>query len=84
MRCYNGCPDDELRALLESQSAALKSVNTALTKIRGVKSSAYATYHHSVGFGEYGWRIHEWGSPLSGFHSDLISACREALSLIAV
>ena len=84
VRCYNGCPDDELLALLEARSEALAKVNRALTKIRGIKSEVCATYHHPTGLGEYGWRVHEWGTPLSGFHSDLISACMEALSLIDV
>jgi len=72
MRCYNGCPDSQLKRLLDAESSAI-------AKMKQINPESHVTYHHP-GFGEHGWQAHEWGKPLSGFHPDIISACNEAVS----
>jgi hypothetical protein len=71
MRCYDGCPDKDLQAVLDARAAAV-------AELKRLNPNAHVTYHHPAGF-----QAHEWGKPLSGFHRDIISACNEAVAKLA-
>jgi len=79
MRCYNGCPDSDLRALLDAEKDAIK-------RLKELCPHAHATYFHPTGLDQdWGWQV--WDNqilrPISGFHRGsrrcMIEACEEAI-----
>ena len=73
MRCYNGCPDSKLQAILDAEAKAMAMV-------KAIRPEAHCTYFHPTGCHESGFQIHEWGRCLSGFHQNKIDACFEAFT----
>lgn len=69
MRCYDGCPDSELQALIDRDKSLLKT-------IRKIEPEAHCTYFHR----DEQWQVHKWGNPLSGFHRNKLVALQEALT----
>lgn len=68
MRCYDGCPDDELQAILNRQSKLLH-------ELQKLDSEASVTYFPM----EQRWQAHIWGNPISGMHIDKADAIQEAI-----
>jgi hypothetical protein len=75
MRMYNGCPDSELKAIIENRERLL-------TELRNIVPEASVCFHHPTGwYGEHGYQAHVWGRPLSGFHKSPEAALIEAINL---
>lgn len=53
MRCYNGCPDAALQAVLDQQAADDRALQQA-------HPEAHCTLHHGAGGG---YQVHVWGVP---------------------
>jgi hypothetical protein len=54
-----------------------------LTKqLQRLNPDAHCTYHHPTGVGEWGYHVHEWGKPISGYHPNKLVALREAISVL--
>jgi hypothetical protein len=68
MRVYNGCPNDELQKYLDKVQ---KLEEILLNKF----PESCVTYFPV----EQKWQVHEWGNPLSKFHTAKIDAILEAL-----
>jgi len=65
----------------ESQLQALLGERAQLMdEVLKLNPEAHVTFHYPTGKGEWGFQVHEWGKPLSGFHKDMVSACEEAIS----
>ena len=73
MRCYDGCPDSQLQAIIDERFYYRK-------KLKQIIPEACCTYHHP-GPDKGGWQVHEWGKPLSSFHNTEIGAIKEAIQL---
>lgn len=82
MRLYNGCPDKELQALLDSIHDRKIEVENAIEKIKKVKPEICITYHHPHGGSKGGYVVHEWGNELSGYHNTQLEALNDALERI--
>jgi hypothetical protein len=68
MRCYNGCPDSELQALLDAQARARAELQAKLP-------GASATYFPM----EEKWMVFRDLQPLTGFKDTLIAAVAAAI-----
>lgn len=68
MRCYNGCPDDELQALINKSDALEKAVRT-------IEPTAHCTYFPV----EETFHVHAYGRPISLYHKSRIAALEYAL-----
>lgn len=68
MRCYNGCPDKELQALIDAKT-------NAWTAMKRRDPEVHCTYHHYFSERyEHGWQVHRWGVQLGGFYPSMTSA----------
>ena len=76
MRCYDGCPDSELKDFLANNKRAL-------TQVKKLNPDAYCTYHHPTGYTEDGHQVHVCGKPISRYHNTLIAACGEAVEVLS-
>jgi hypothetical protein len=68
-RCYNGCPDSKLQALLDRNAALME-------RVRLLEPEAHCTYHPADGL----FQVHVWGRPISGMFSDRGEALNDALT----
>lgn len=73
MRCYNGCPDDEMQAMLNRIEALKKEV-------RKFEPEAHVTFHAPHGGSAGGCVVHVWGRELSGYHPSTEAALQDALT----
>ena len=69
MRCYNGCPDSELQALLDETHRLRES-------LRAVDKEARVTYFPM----EEKYRAHRWGEALSDLCDSLSEAVDQAIT----
>lgn len=77
-KCYNGCPNDDLKALWDAQDDAKK-------RLKEINPDAKATYHYPTGCHPHGWIVHEWGKEITGrFHSNMITAINEAIEVMTI
>jgi hypothetical protein len=70
MRCYNGCPDSQLQAIIDEKSKLWG-------EMKKLNPEAHCTHHHG-----FGWRVHEWGFPITDFHNSEVSALRDAIATL--
>lgn len=66
MRCYNGCPDSELQALIDDSAKATQELKAI---------GAHATYFPV----EDQWMVFKDYQPLTGFHGTKRQATNSAL-----
>jgi hypothetical protein len=73
MRCYNGTPDSELQAYLDTITQAEK-------KLRSLVPEAHCTYHAPhAGHGSF-WQVHVWGKPIGRESPTHLGALHNAIS----
>ena len=75
MKCYDGCPDNELAAFLSDIAIA----TAALGKLN---PQAHCTYFAPDIYGGSRWFVHEWGHQITGFHSTKIGALNAAINIL--
>lgn len=77
MRCYNGCPDEELQKFLDEIEKKTKEV-------KKINPDAHCTYHHpTVGNPPYGWVVHSWGNPISSYFPTQLGALTDAINKLS-
>lgn len=76
MRLYNGCPDSELKAILDETSKLEK-------KLKKLNPEAHCTYHHPTGNSPHGFQVHEWGKEITGFFPSKNAALIEAIKILS-
>jgi hypothetical protein len=72
MRCYDGCPDSELQALLDNCAAKLAAV-------RVFEPQARCTYHAPHASFGGGYVVHVWGRELSDYRGSMEAALDDVL-----
>lgn len=72
MRCYDGCPDDELKAKME-RTAYLEK------KMKYLEWDAHCVYFPGIGEGYQVWLNHE---PITGLHWNKEDALNEAIKVL--
>ena len=73
MRCYNGCPDDELAAIWKANDDA---------HARLAKAGLHATYFPLEGKWMVATKMPAEFKEITGFHNTLIEAANAALATI--
>ena len=71
MKCYNGCPDNELQKKLDE-------INSAFKKLKKLNPEVHCTFHPY----ERVWAVHEWGRPISGYRKTQLEALIEAIEIL--
>ena len=71
-RVYNGCPDDELQAILSDEASLFN-------QILAIEPEAFCTYFPIEGK----FQVHKWGDPISKFHDTKLDALRNALDKLS-